>query len=205
MLSTYTVNAVPFNAKSLNRTGVIRTNFSCGSIILAFFFCCNLPNISTYRNFDRLSGILESSLYSDGHSSGYDTSVTEGGMTSCAEDYNTDTESTASGKKKKRFLGFRRRSTTDLSSTRGRVKKPMWLDSRRCQSDDEGVQIKVYEIDDPRQMNISRAKSLQPLVSRMLLTAYSEFTFLLALCKLDRLSYNVCYKQKKIIQKLFCH
>ncbi|XP_057304780.1 kinesin-related protein 10-like isoform X1 [Hydractinia symbiolongicarpus] len=115
-----------------------------------------------YRFFSR----SKSSLYTDGHSSGYDTSITDGGMTSCAEDL-TDNESVASTKKKRRFLGLRRRSTNDLSSTRGRVKKPMWFDSRRCQSDDEGVQIKVYEIDAPAQMNRRRCKSEDAMTSRI--------------------------------------
>lgn len=100
----------------------------------------------------------KASIYTDGHSSGYDTSITENGMTSCAEDV-TDSESVSYSKKKKRFLNFRRRSTNDLSASRGRVKKPIWFDSRRCQSDDEGVQIKVYEIDGPQQANRSRCKS----------------------------------------------
>lgn len=73
-------------------------------------------------------------------------------MTSCAEDH-TDSESVSGSKKKKRFLGFRRRSTNDLSQSRARVKKPAWFDSQRCQSDDEGMQItKVYHIDEPRDM-----------------------------------------------------
>ncbi|XP_066916450.1 uncharacterized protein [Clytia hemisphaerica] len=91
----------------------------------------------------------------EGYCSGYETSVTEGGLTSCTEDnYTTDNESVTGKKKKKRFLGFRRRSTSDLSSTRGRVKKPLWFDSKRgCQSDTEDLQLKVYQIDDPQQVN----------------------------------------------------
>lgn len=103
-------------------------------------------------------------MYTDGHSSGYDTTVTEGDLTSCTEDM-MDNESPAIHKKKKRFLNFRRRSTSELNSSRGRVRKPLWLDSRRCQSDDEGLQIKVYEIDDPQKIKQSRCKSESVLVS----------------------------------------
>lgn len=88
-------------------------------------------------------------------------------MTSCAEDY-TDTESVSGSKKKKRFLGFRRRSTNDLSQSRARVKKPIWFDNRRCQSDDEGMQItKVYHIDEPREVTHDkrRTKSEDVVVS----------------------------------------
>ena len=77
-------------------------------------------------------------------------------MTSCAEDL-TDNEC-GGAKKKKRFLGFRRRSVNSLLSN-GRIKKPMWLQNRHCQSDDEGMQIKVYEIDDPMKINKRRWKS----------------------------------------------
>jgi hypothetical protein len=92
--------------------------------------------------------------------------VTEGGMTSCTEDnYTTDNESVSGKKKKRRFLGFRRRSTSDLSSSRGRVKKPMWFDKRGCQSDTEDLQLKVYQIDDPQQVNKRRIKSNDPMVS----------------------------------------
>ena len=82
-------------------------------------------------------------------------------MTSCTEDnYTTDNESVTGKKKKKRFLGFRRRSTSDLSSTRGRVKKPLWFDSKRgCQSDTEDLQLKVYQIDDPQQVNKRKNKN----------------------------------------------
>ena len=101
-------------------------------------------------------------VYNDGHSSGYDTSITEGGMTSCNEDL-TDTEGGRS-KKKKRFLGFRRRSTNDLNASRARYKKPIWFDSRRCQSDDEDVRIKVYNIDEPRQLDRQICKSENTVV-----------------------------------------
>ena len=109
----------------------------------------------------------ESSLHNaseGGYFSGYETSVTEGGMTSCNEDnYTTDNESVtgkSKTKKKKRFLGgFRRRSTSDLSSTRGRVKKPLHMMWKRgggsgaggSQSDVEDLQLKVYQIDGPQQ------------------------------------------------------
>lgn len=108
--------------------------------------------------------LLESMVYNDGHSSGYDTSITEGGMTSCNEDALTDTEGGRS-KKKKRFLGFRRRSTNDLNTSRGRYKKPIWLDGRRCQSDDEDVRIKVYNIDEPRRLDRQICKSENAVVS----------------------------------------
>ena len=84
-------------------------------------------------------------------------------MTSCNEDnYTTDNESVTGKnktKKKKRFLGgFRRRSTSDLSSTRGRVKKPLMMWKRGGgsgtggnQSDVEDLQLKVYQIDGPQQ------------------------------------------------------
>ena len=105
---------------------------------------------------------IESLAYTDGHSSGYDTSITEGGMTTDTE-HLTDTEGGRS-KKKKRFLGFRRRSTNDLNAGRGRYKKPIWLDGRRCQSDDEDVRIKVYNIDEPRNLERQICKSENTVV-----------------------------------------
>ena len=96
----------------------------------------------------------------EGYCSGYETSVTEGGLTSCTEDnYTTDNESVTGkkNKKRKRFLGFRRRSTSDLSQSRGRVKKPLHMMWKRSggggasQSDVEDLQLKVYEIDGPQQ------------------------------------------------------
>merc|ERR1712048_553741 len=75
----------------------------------------------------------------------------------------TDNESCSSRKSKSRrsFLGFRRRSTSDLtnqsedkhrgwrSSKKGRFNR---LDSRSAMSDDEGFHIKVYQIDAPSNM-----------------------------------------------------
>ena len=107
-------------------------------------------------------------------------------MTSCTEDnYTTDNESVTGKKKKKRFLGFRRRSTSDLSSTRGRVKKPLWFDSKRgCQSDTEDLQLKVYQIDDPQQVNKRRGggkseaqNMVRKIFSLILISVLSYFSF----------------------------
>ena len=123
-----------------------------------------MENSYTWNDSIVFPNLTESMMYNDGQSSGYDTSITEGGMTSCNET-ETDHEGGRT-KKKKRFLGFRRRSTNDLNVSRGRYKKPIWLDSRRCQSDDEDVRIKVYNIDGPPQLDRQICKSESTVVSR---------------------------------------
>ncbi|XP_065051675.1 kinesin-like protein KIF26B isoform X3 [Rhopilema esculentum] len=81
------------------------------------------------------------SKLSVGNSSGYESMRTDnasGAESACELD--------GSGqRKKKRFLGFRRRSLSDLSK-RGRSKRSYWIDNPA--SDNEGVEYTVYQIED---------------------------------------------------------
>jgi len=98
------------------------------------------------------------SKLSIGHSSGYESMRTEnasGAESACELD--------GSGRRrKKRFLGFRRRSLSDLSK-RGRTKRSYWIDNPA--SDNEGVEYTVYQIEDIDQ-RVQRSKSQELNVNK---------------------------------------
>eukprot|EP00794_Sanderia_malayensis_P017715 gene17715-19486_t len=84
------------------------------------------------------------SKLSTGHSSGYESMRTDGGMSNVSG-AESACEMDGSGKrKKKRFLGFRRRSLSDLSK-KGRSNRSYWIDNP---IDDEHFEYKVYQIED---------------------------------------------------------
>ncbi|XP_065655982.1 kinesin-related protein 10 isoform X7 [Hydra vulgaris] len=130
-------------SRSFKKTPKVSGYLSDGNVTYSSYFSSR-----SKKFFGSRSKVSHNESGDGGHSSGYDTSITDGGTTSCAEDL-TDNEGNGA-KKKKRFLGFRRRL---VNSSNVRIKKPLWLPNRHCQSDDEGMQIKVYEIDDPQKIN----------------------------------------------------